>query len=159
MRADNNIAVVVSSTHKLQGVWPTGTYSYKKNNSDAPLEALQQVKWLLADCFGSSNDINRAIMSDRTEIRGHSLCQHPVESVLYAWQERGLATETATSIIQTGCRTQWRQHRAEKYNKRLHEDYAKMNDKSKHEVILKQANKKIRKWNLFHIMQLICWRL
>lgn len=40
-------------------------------------------------------------MFDQMEIRGHSLCQHAVESVLHAWQERGLATETATSIIQT----------------------------------------------------------
>lgn len=70
-------------------------------------------------------------MFDQMEIRGHSLCQHAVESVLHAWQERGLATETATSIIQTGCRIQWRQHRAEKYNKRLQVDYAIMNDKGK----------------------------
>lgn len=33
-------------------------------------------------------------------IISHSLCQHPVESVLHAGQERGQATKTATSIIQ-----------------------------------------------------------
>lgn len=62
-----------------------------KYNSDVLLHTLQHVKWVFEAYLGVSNNNNNnnsVILFHRTGIIRHSLYQHPVESVLHAWQER-----------------------------------------------------------------------
>lgn len=71
---------------------PTGICYYKTNNSDVLLHTLQHVKLVFEAYLGVSNTTtnnnnNSVILFNRTGIIRHSLCQHPVESVLHAWQE------------------------------------------------------------------------
>lgn len=70
------------------------------------LKTMLNVIPVWAFCTVYNNNNNHISLFQQRGIISYSLCQHPAESVLHGGQERGQATETATSIIQIYCRLQ-----------------------------------------------------